>query len=96
VLRAVAVGLAAGTIGVLALTVHKQQDTIDNLVELSAYEAQFDQEVQAKLWDLHRRVMVLEAEDQRIMAHVRWFVMRRSGTAELRRMEQAIRNLEAD
>lgn len=90
----VALGALASTL-VLGITTQKQQDTIEQLIEIDALASEYDMQQQAKLWDLHRRMLALEAEDQRIMAHVKWFVMRRSGTAELARMERAIERLEA-
>jgi len=98
VLRAVAVSaFVAGTITVSVLntlTIRQQQDVISQLVDIAAADAEFDMRQDIMLWDLHRRVLALEAEDDRIMAHVRWFVMRRSGTDELRKMELAVAKLE--
>jgi hypothetical protein len=71
-----------------------QQEAIEALASVAVSDMDLDAAQEAKLWDLHRRVVKLENEDQRIMAHVKWFVQRRSGTAELRKMERAIENLE--
>ncbi len=75
-------------------TITRQQNAIESLIDRAeAYEAIYkDQNV--KLWDLHDRVLALEAEDERLLAHIKWFVMRRSGTNELRKMEAAVARLE--
>jgi hypothetical protein len=45
--------------------------------------------------ELERRLEKLEKENGRLEAHIKWFVMRRSGTDELRKMEAAMTRLEA-
>jgi hypothetical protein len=96
VVESAVVGVALGCTIVLGLTVKEQQDTISALVMLEGQDSELEQRQEAMLWDLHRRVLALEGQDERIMAHIRWFVMRRSGTDELRRMEAAIVKLEAE
>ena len=83
------------------VTIWGQQIAINALVQANETALAVDIQVierqrddYKKLWDLHRRVEALEGQDQRIMAHIRWFVMRRSGTDELRKMEAAIERLE--
>ena len=95
-------GLSAHAI-LNTLTIREHQRAISAMVEYAAVDVEAANDTNKKLWDLHRRVVVLErennqlvAEDQRLLAHIRWFVMRRSGTDELRKMEAAIERLEAD
>lgn len=90
----VAASVILGIMSLQEYTISKQQDTLEGLLSISSMTVQLEAEQERKLWDLHHRVLALEKEDQRIMAHVKWFVMRRSGTAELRRMERAIERLE--
>jgi len=98
VLQTVSNGVAAGALVasvLLGITVRQQQKTLDGLLDIAIVDSQFDQQQDAMLWDLHRRVLKLEKEDERIMAHVRWFVMRRSGSVELAKMALAVDRLEA-
>ncbi len=81
-------------LGANSYITYKQQDTLDTLLGIAINATRTDMQHQSMLWDLHRRVGKLEHEDQRIMAHVRWFVMRRSGTDELRKMETVVAKLE--
>ena len=76
--------------------IREHQSTLETLVDSAAMTAEHEQGQETKLWDLHRRVLALEAEDERLSAHIKWFVMRRSGTDELRKMEAAIKKLEED
>ena len=92
----IAASIVAGMFSLQGFTIAKQQDIIDTLLDVAISNTKLDLLHDQRIWDLHRRVVALEAEDQRIMAHVRWFVMRRSGTNELRRMEAAISRLEAE
>jgi hypothetical protein len=85
-----------GVLSVQGAIILKQQAAINSLIWIANANAEFDRVTITKMWDLHRRVVALESEDQRIMSHVRWFVMRRSGTDELRRMEQAVERLEVE
>ena len=73
VLQTVSNGVAAGALVasvLLGLTVRQQQKTLDGLLDIAIVDSQFDQQQDAMLWDLHRRVLKLEKEDERIMAHV--------------------------
>lgn len=95
-------GIVFGTMAVVAVMmsvgsvyiVRQQQVALEVLLDTVAGNMEYDMDQQAKLWDLHRRVLALEDNDERLEAHIRWFVMRRSGTNELRKMEAAIRKLE--
>jgi hypothetical protein len=80
-----------------------QGRAIKSLIESNTASVEFDsnmlkqsQEDYTKLWDLHRRVLALENETKRLEAHIKWFVMRRSGTNELRKMEAAVDKLEKE
>ena len=92
--------LGIGYVGLIMLmaanffTTREQQSTIETLVDSAAMTAEHEQGQETKLWDLHRRVLALEAENERLSAHIKWFVMRRSGTDELRKMEAAVAKLE--
>ena len=92
--------VAGSQLGLLALViinffiVQEQQTVIETLIDSVALTAEHEQTQETKLWDLHDRVLALEAEDERLLAHIKWFVMRRSGTDELRKMEAAIKKLE--
>ena len=86
--------IIAGAFTLQGYTINKQQDAIDGLIGIAMKDMELDAAQETKLWDLHRRVVLLEQEDERIMAHVRWFVMRRSGTDELRKMEATVERLE--
>ena len=83
-----------GVLIVLSYTITQQQSAIGSLLDITEIDAEIYRTHNIKLWDLHERVKKLEAEDQRLMAHIRWFVMRRSGTNELRQMEAAVARLE--
>ena len=76
------------------VTNHNQQKVSDKVGKIVSLMVELDQIQETKLWDLHDRVLALEAEDERLSAHIKWFVMRRSGTDELRKMEAAIKKLE--
>ena len=92
--------LGIGLIGLVMLmaanffTIREHQRTLETLVDSAAMTAEHEQGQETKLWDLHRRVIALELEDERLSAHIKWFVMRRSGTDELRKMEAAVKKLE--
>lgn len=98
--------IAATVVGALftlqGYTLTEQQNALEGLLTIAQKQLEVDKDTHTKLWDLHRRVLKLEAadrgfaeQDHRLMAHIRWFVMRRSGTDELKRMEAAIKTLEA-
>ena len=81
----------------------KQQEALEILVSNVTVVVEHEQTQETRIWDLHRRMMVLETrtvalnlEDERLLAHIKWFVMRRSGTNELRKMEAAVARLEAE
>ena len=73
----------------------EQQTIVEACLDMAAEDSELIVNHNAKLWDLHYRVLALEAEDERLLAHIKWFVMRRSGTDELRKMEVAVARLEA-
>ena len=77
-----------------SLTIHEQQKTLDTTIDTMAAMNGDDTLAQSRIWDLHRRVTRLETEAKRLHQHIKWFVMRRSGTNELRKMEAAIKHLE--
>ena len=90
-------GIGTAVIVVLSLfgyTINKQQDTIETMIDRVAMTVEHEQSQEDRIWDLHRRVKALEAEDERLLAHIKWFVMRRSGTDELRMMVAAVERLE--
>ena len=76
-------------------TIQGQQKSLEILESGHAATVEHEQSQENRIWDLHRRVKALEAEDKRLMAHIKWFVMRRSGTDELRKMEAVVARLEA-
>ncbi len=93
--------LAIGIVN--AVTISEQQTAVELMVTALAENVEYDVKYERRVWDLHQRVMQLEgrtvalsSEDERLMAHIRWFVMRRSGTDELRRMEAAVVRLERE
>jgi len=92
----IGIGLIGLTLLVAAnfFTIREHQKALEALVDSAAMTAGHEQGQETKLWDLHYRVRALEAEDERLSAHIKWFVMRRSGTDELRKMEAAIEKLE--
>lgn len=77
------------------LIVREQQKALGTLIDGAAVSVEFERGQETKLWDLHRRIEALEKEDERLMSHIKWFVMRRSGTNELRKMEAVVARLEA-
>lgn len=88
------VALAAST-ALLGLTVKEQQVAIEKLVENDAIALEADYQTSRWLADLERRTSSLEAEDERIMAHVRWYIQERSGIRELARLERAMEERDA-
>lgn len=81
---------------ITSLTLAKQQEAIESLLAIGEMSLELEDKHTKMLWDLHRRVSELEREDNRLLAHIKWFVMRRSGTDELRKMEAAVARLEAE
>ena len=75
--------------------VREQQKTFKILMSNSAATVEHEQSQKDRIWNLHHQVKALGKEDERLLAHIKWFVMRRSGTDELRKMETAIAKLEA-
>ena len=73
----------------------KTFETLETLESSAAATVEHEQSQENRIWDLHRQVKALEAEDERLLAHIKWFVMRRSGTDELRMMVAAVERLEA-
>lgn len=88
-------GFLFGIIVFNSLAIREQQKAIEILESDSTVIIEHEQSQEDRIWDLHRRVKALEAEDERLLAHIKWFVMRRSGTNELRKMERAVARLEA-
>ena len=89
------IAIIGSVVAVQAYTITKQQDAIGSLIATATAATKIHEEDHKKFWDLHRRVQALEGQDQRIMAHIKWFVMQRSGTDELRKMEAAMVHLGA-
>ena len=79
----------------LVIRVQIQQKSLEILEGGCEAPIEHEQSQEDRIWDLHRRVKALEAEDERLLAHIKWFVMRRSGTNELRKMEAVVARLEA-
>lgn len=77
------------------LTIWEQQKVLKALVDGAIVSVEFEQSQETKIWALYRRVEALKKEDERLLSHIKWFVMRRSGTNELRKMEAAVAVLEA-
>lgn len=85
--------LALGVINFL--TTMGQQKALETLVEDSVVSVGYNWQQGNQLQELRRRIDALEREVERQMSHIKWFVMRRSGTDELRKMETAVTKLEA-
>jgi len=87
-------------IGVLGainfLVIWEQHKAIEILESSFIMTVEHEQSQEDRIWDLHHQVKVLEKEDERLLAHIKWFVMRRSGTDELRKMETVMAKLEAE
>lgn len=75
------------------LMIQKQQKSLEILESGFTVTVEHEQSQEDRIWDLHRRVKVLGKEDERLLSHIKWFVMRRSGTNELRKMEVAVARL---
>jgi hypothetical protein len=73
-----------------------QNHIINKLVAESVVSMEYQNLVAAEVLILREKVARLEKEDQRLQSHIKWFVMRRSGTDELRKMEAAVAKMEAD
>ena len=72
------------------LTVTKQQEAIEKLLDIEVVSLELAQTHTKMLWDLHRRTQKLEREDKRLSAHIKWYIMERSGIRELARLERAM------
>ena len=96
--RILTVLLGAGLAALMVLnflTIRRQQTAITILMNMAIDGTAIFEDHHTKIWDLRQRVGALEQEDKRLLSHIKWFVMRRSGTDELRKMEAAVARLEA-
>jgi hypothetical protein len=73
-----------------------QNHIINKIVAENVVSMEYQNLVAAEVLILREKVARLEKEDQRLQSHIKWFVMRRSGTDELRKMEAAVAKMEAD
>ena len=76
--------------------IQEHQESLETLESGFAATVEHKRSQTYRIWGLHRRVEALEKEDKRLQAHIKWFVMRRSGTNELRKMEAAVARLEGE
>jgi hypothetical protein len=73
-----------------------QNHIINKIVAENVVSMEYQNLVAAEVLILREKVARMEKEDQRLQSHIKWFVMRRSGTDELRKMEAAVAKMEAD
>ena len=75
--------------------IREKQKSLEILESDSVATIEHEQSQEDRIRDLRRRVKALEKEDERLLEHIKWFVMRRSGISELHKMEAAVARLEA-
>jgi hypothetical protein len=73
-----------------------QNHIINKMVTENMVAREYQNLVAIEVLILREKVARMEKEDQRLQSHIKWFVMRRSGTDELRKMEAAVAKMEAD
>lgn len=76
-------------------TIDVQNRVMIGLIQIADQAASLDQKIQGVLVDHEIRISAMEnydaaSHDDRLLAHIKWYIMERSGIGELVRLERAM------